>query len=442
MPNLFAYGMIILWPFIAIVLYKRFDTVTATFWTIVGGYMFLPAKTMFDLPVLLIDKDAISALAALFCCIHIKRVKIYFFGINSTQRILITLIICIPIINVIFNQEPMFNGQIWIEGLTPYDAFVAMSNQYIRLLPFIIGISICNKANDLDKIIKLLIKAGLIYSILFLIEVRFSPQLHTWIYGFFPHSFLQQIRYGSVRPVVFMGHGLFVATFYMVCLCVSAIELKESKNKAKAFAIFCFFTMIMLTTKTVGATILASAISISILFFHLRIQRVFSIFLLLIFFVYPTLSIFNLIPYEYIIESIRAIDSERADSMDVRFNNEIMLLDHIREKYFIGWGGMARNRFYNTVSDGYWLIVFSLYGFFYFFAYFALFGLGVLYKTNSAGDKNINPKIVNVSLLLSMILIDQLPNSSLNHGWLWLLSGCFYSYVSARKAKIVQKVEM
>ena len=64
MPNLFAYGMIILWPIIAILMYKRFDTLTATFWTIVGGYMFLPVRTAFDLPLIpAIGKDEISAIA-------------------------------------------------------------------------------------------------------------------------------------------------------------------------------------------------------------------------------------------------------------------------------------------------------------------------------------------------------------------------------------------
>jgi hypothetical protein len=66
MPNIFAYGIILLWPFIAILLYKKFDTVTATFWTIVGGYMLLPMRTIFDFPMIPpVGKDEISAFAAL-----------------------------------------------------------------------------------------------------------------------------------------------------------------------------------------------------------------------------------------------------------------------------------------------------------------------------------------------------------------------------------------
>ncbi|OUR61404.1 hypothetical protein A9Q74_09575 [Colwellia sp. 39_35_sub15_T18] len=431
MPNLFAYGMIILWPFIAILLYRRFDTVTATFWTIVGGYMFLPVKTVIDLPIFLIGKEEISALSALCCCLYIKKKKIYFLGKNKVQRSFILFIVCIPIFNVLFNLEPMFNGQIWIKGLSVYDAIVAMFNQYVRLLPFIIGISICEKVEDLDKIIKFVIKAGLIYSILFLVEIKFTPQLHIWFYGFFPHEYAQQIRYGSVRPVIFMGHGLLVASFYMVCLCMTAIELKncQNRNKMQTVFIFVFFALIMLSTKTIGAIILAFSVSFLILFSQIKVQKIFTIIFVALFFIYPTLSIFDLIPYEYIVDYIKEIDTERASSIEVRFNNEALLLDHIRDKFFIGWGGMARNRFYNTVSDGYWLIIMSYYGFLYFFAYFGLFSFGIVAKTKIVNNARLNRVGTSTALLLSAILIDQLPNSSLSHGWLWLVSGIFCSSI-------------
>ncbi|PKH85171.1 O-antigen ligase family protein [Colwellia sp. Bg11-28] len=429
MPNLFAYGMILFWPFVAILLYRRFDTLTATFWTIVGGFMFLPDKTIFDLPIFLIGKEEISGLSALFCCVFIKNKKIYFLGKSKVQRAFILFIVCIPILNVFFNQEPMFNGQIWIRGLSFYDAIVHMSNQYVRLLPFIIGVSVCDKAEDLDKIIKLLIKAGLIYSILFFIEVRLSPQLHSWFYGFFPHSFAQQIRYGGVRPVVFMGHGLLVATFYMVCLCVTAIELKtcENKNRIQTIFIFMLFTLIMLNTRTVGAIVLAFTVSFLILFTQIKKQKFFTLSFVALFFIYPTLSIFDLIPYQYVIDFIAGIDVERAQSLDVRFNNEIRLLDHIKDNFFVGWGGMGRNRFYNTISDGYWLIIMGYYGFLYFFAYFGLFSLGLVSKKTVIETARLNQIFTGLALLLSAVLIDQLPNSSLSHGWLWFISGVFYS---------------
>ena len=55
--------------------------------------------------------------------------------------------------------------------------------------------------------------AGLIYSLFILFELRMSPNLHRWIYGFGQHGFSQHIRWGGYRPMVFMAAGLAVALF-------------------------------------------------------------------------------------------------------------------------------------------------------------------------------------------------------------------------------------
>ena len=58
-----------------------------------------------------------------------------------------------------------------------------------------------------------LVLGGLIYVPFALLEVRISPQLHIWLYGFFPHDFKQMMRDGSFRPTVFMEHALTLAQF-------------------------------------------------------------------------------------------------------------------------------------------------------------------------------------------------------------------------------------
>src|SRR5439155_21163091 len=52
---------------------------------------------------------------------------------------------------------------------------------------------------------------GLVYVPLCWFEVRMSPQLHVWVYGVRHHAFVQQMRDGGYRPMVFMQHGLMVA---------------------------------------------------------------------------------------------------------------------------------------------------------------------------------------------------------------------------------------
>lgn len=38
------------------------------------------------------------------------------------------------------------------------------------------------------------------YTIPMLIELRLSPQMNVWVYGFFQHDFIQTVRYGGSLP--------------------------------------------------------------------------------------------------------------------------------------------------------------------------------------------------------------------------------------------------
>jgi hypothetical protein len=437
MPNILAYGMILLWPFIAILLYKKFDTVTATFWTIVGGYMLLPVKTVFDFPMVPpTGKDEISAIAALIGCVVIKHKKIAFFGANKFQKTLIGLLLFIPILNVFLNAEPMFNGQLWIKGLTVYDSIGQVVLQYLQLLPFVIAMSIVKDVDDLVKTMRLLVVAGLVYSIPILFEIRISPQLHTWVYGFFPHQFAQQIRFDGFRAVVFMGHGLVVSNFIFVCVCAAAIQFKISTQQEKTRNIFIFgyLLLVLIASKSVGAIILGTLLSLSILFLFISIQKIIVKTIVAIFLLYPTLSILGLVPYESIVDFFSGFDTDRANSLDFRFTHEKAMLAHAYEKALIGWGSWGRNRLSNSVSDGYWLIVYGQYGAVYFYA---LFGLFVLPAVRKFMDTTITLKekrlYVGFSLILAGVAFDQIPNSSLGSSWLWYLSGCLAAVLQNKK---------
>ena len=426
MPNLFAYGMIILWPIIAILMYKRFDTVTATFWTIVGGYMFLPAKTAIDLPLIpAIGKDEISAIAAFIGCKFIKNEKVSLFGVGNVQKFVFGLILFIPFMNVVFNTEPMFNGRLWIQGLTLYDAVSQVLAQYLSLLPFLIGMTIIKSRTDQEKFIHLLVNAGLVYSILILFEIRNSPQLHTWVYGFFPHDFSQTFRSDGFRAVVFMGHGLLVATFLFVCVGAAAIQVKigREKNKVQNIIIFCYLLLVLILSKTLGALILGIIVCVSILLTGITFQKIIVRVFVLTFLLYPTLSILKLVPYDMIIDFISGFSVERAGSLSFRFTNEIAILEHAFIKLMVGWGSWGRNLLYASIPDGYWLIIYGTYGAIYFYALFGLFISGTFITISKNTEKNDKTIYFGLSLILAGVLFDQIPNSSLGASWLWLFSG-------------------
>jgi hypothetical protein len=430
MPNLFAFGMIIFWPFIAIILYKKLDTVTATFWTIVGGYMFLPVGTVIDFPMIPeIGKDEISAVAAFIGCRFIKNENIALFGANTIQKFIIILLLIIPFINIFFNADPMFDGRFWKQGLTIYDAVSKILSQYLELLVFVIAVNVVKKRDDIEKIVRLLVIAGLIYSLLVLIEIRLSPQLHTWIYGFFPHIFNQQMRGDGFRAVVFMGHGLLVGIFYFVCVCSAAIQVKISsqQEKIRNICIFIYLFLVLILQKSMGSFGLGLLISIGILLFAISKQKLIIKLLVVIFVLYPTLSILNLIPYEAITAFISDYSADRAQSTNYRFTNEVDLVQHAYEKFLIGWGGWGRNMLWDSVTDGYWIIIYGVYGAVYFCALFGLFIMGALNGISKNATQNQELAYFGLSLIVAGVLIDQIQNASLNHSWLWFLSGVLSS---------------
>ena len=137
MPNNFAYIALILWPFISLLFYKRMPIVQATFWTMVGGFLFLPVKTAIDFPFIPpLDKGSIPVIAALIGCRYIKKVKITLLPKEGIERWLVLILLIVPFITTLNNQET----HNFIPGLTLHDTLSAVINQYLFILPLILGI--------------------------------------------------------------------------------------------------------------------------------------------------------------------------------------------------------------------------------------------------------------------------------------------------------------
>jgi hypothetical protein len=231
---------------------------------------------------------------------------------------------------------------------------------------------------------------------------------------------------GGFRAVVFMGHGLMVAIFCFVCVCAAAIQFKISKQHEKmrnVYILLYLFTILILQ-KSVGAIGMGLVITAGILFLYRSKQALITKVIVAIFFLYPSLSILNLIPYEAIISFISDFSVDRAGSTNYRFIQEIELMQHAYQKLFIGWGSWGRNSFYNSTTDGYWIIILGVYGAIYFYALFGMFIMGVfnsMLKTSTIKNEQI--VYSGLSLMLAGVLFDQLQNASLSSSWLWFLSG-------------------
>ena len=446
MPNLFAYIALIIWPLISLELFRRLKPVPAVFFTIVGGYLLLPVKVAIDFPLIPpLDKETIPAIGALIGCIYIKRKNIDFIPKAGLERWLIVVLLISPLITVFNNQEPVFDGQELIRGLTYYDGLSAIINQYLALIPFILGAQLVKSYEDQLLLFKLLVIAGLCYSLPILFEIRMSPQLHNWIYGFSPSAFIQQIRFDGFRPVVFVGHGLGVAMFVATVL-AAAVILWQQQIKVVRFqpiAIVIYFFVLLVLCKSLGPLLFGIFLLFVIKWMPIRVLQRVSIFLIGIVLFYPALSIFDLFPHQQLVDIAGDFDQDRAQSLGFRFYHEEQLLERAQEKVFFGWGGWSRNRLFDSVTDGYWIIVLGQYGAIGFGALFGLAVLAVWRTVTSSRLLNNNKQqhlLVGHVLIVSVIMIDQLPNASMG-SWLWLLIGALIGRANSlirEKKKLVK----
>ena len=415
MPNTLAYLALIIWPFVSLLFYKRMPIVNATFWTIMGGYLILPVKVTIDFPLIPpLNKVSIATLSALIGCVFIKKVKINLLPRKGIEKWLILALLIVPFFTTLNNQEVYMS----IPGLTLHDTISATINLYLYILPFIIGLQLIKTYDDQLILFKLIVVAGLIYSIPSLYEARMSPQLHSSIYGFFPHSFAQQYRFGGFRPVVFLGHGLLVAMFFAVTL---GVAMTLVKNKSRGYRVspfvIIYLVIVLYLCKTVGAFIFGMVLVLSIFLLPAALLKKVSWAIILIVIMYPLLVIFELFPHQTLLQLATDFDAEKGQSLGFRFHQEGLLIHHAADKFFFGWGGWGRNRLFGSTTDGYWIIVFGIYGM---IGFLSLFGLPVIsiWKSSKASsllkDEKEKYLLHAHALIVAIIMVDQLVNASLS----------------------------
>lgn len=444
MANIVAYLALSLWPLVAIWLYKRKEVIPATFWTIVGGHLFLPIGFEFDFPLIpVFDKRTVPTIMAYIGCKYISKTPITLLPPAGLERKLMLLLFLGAIGTVMSNRDAIVEVDRYLPGLGYHDIFSVIMAQFILLLPITLGLQVIKTPEDQIKLFKLLVAAGLIYSIFIIFELRMSPQLHKWVYGYFPYMWGQHERYGGFRPVVFLGHGLWVSIFIVTvlssALTLSKIKLKLTKHPN--FIVLGYLFLLLIFAKGFGAIILGMVVFLSITFLSVQLSNRLALLITLVAVTYPLLCVFNLFPHDYLIENIKLIDSAQAGSLQFRFGHEAALLDRALEKIVFGWGAWGRNRLPDSVVDGYWISVIGMYGTVGFVAIFGLMLSGVLRATavfKTLTNNRDKVLMAGHAMLVSVLILDQVPNHSENPLF-WFLIGSlagrhYYSILAKKEA--------
>ncbi len=327
-----------------------------------------------------------------------------------------------------------------------YDGLAGVFTNFMTWgVPYLAGRVYFDNNDKLRDLFLAIVIGGLLYLPLCLYEVRMSPQLSNIFYGFFPHSFLQQKRYGGFRPVVFMQHGLMVALWMAASTTATywlwrSGELKHIKGIPISIVSLGLIVTTILCKSANGWISLALGCGGYFVFCFFKSSWPFRLLLLLLPF-YILLRITGGVSGE-MVESMagRAFDADRMSSLAIRLVQEDLFIEKTLERPFLGWGTMGRGWPVGKESgksaigmiDALWLIVYNTRGMIGISSLGAMMMLGPWLALRSLKKQKFRVAFIQMgpvllSLVVILFMIDMLVNGMFNPVYV-LISGALLGW--------------
>lgn len=426
MPNQFAYIALCTWPLITILLCYRYKPLTAVFAGLVAGSLLLPVNVEIGIQYLpRIDKHTIPSVSLFITLFVVSKARIQLIPRGKMERYIFLLILLVPLLTLYGNSQPLYSDYSSSQGYNLYDSITEVVETYLVFIPFLLGLSLVKTFGDHKNVFIFTVCAALLYLLPILLEVRLSPQLHSWLYGFFPHSFGQQVRFGGYRPVVFMGHGLAVAFFIATAFCSAVILAKiGAKILGKPAVLYCVVLFVLLLLcKSLGPLMLSMVFAVLVYSSTTRVLRLTVISSACVVMAYPFIVLGDVGIGNLLVKLFNQIDTGRADSFAFRLNSEKVLLAHAKEKILFGWGAWGRNRVNGVITDSFWIITLGKWGLTGIFSTFGIIVLAIFKATSRKIGSDRSPEVMlclGHACLLLIITADQFVNASISSSGLYL----------------------
>jgi len=253
-------------------------------------------------------------------------------------------------------------------GLGLYDGLSESSRLvFVWGFPYFLGRIYFNDLRGLRELAIGIFIGGVVYVPLCWLELRLSPQLHNWVYGYHQHGFVQTLRYGGYRPMVFLQHGLMVGMWMTTASLIGvALWATGSLRSFRGVPIWIFAGLVMVTAvlcKSTAALVLlvmglGGMIATRYLRNSLPLIAIASVYIL-----YVALRASDIWSgYALVTASEKVFGAERARSLQVRVVNENALVRRAKQRPLFGWGGWGRSRITDargrdiSVTDSQWII--------------------------------------------------------------------------------------
>lgn len=428
MGNAFAYLALFGFLPLGVVLFSVFRPPLAALLVFLVSFMFLPEMVELDLPLVpSLGKQEVAALACLFGVLLRARRRLWVAKPFRGPDLFVVMLFVGDIGNSLTNPDVIMHGARVLPALGLHEGISLILFDFMRyLLPFLMGRALFTTASDLRQLLVGLAIAGAIYTPFLFIELMMSPQLHNWIYGFHQHDFIQTIRGGGYRPMVFMPHGLAVGLFmaWATMAAVTLVKARKSTLGLPSPVVALYDLGFLIACKSLGAAVYALVMSPVIAFLRPKASVRVAAILAVIVLAYPMLRATDVFPMKAMVGAASMVSERAAQSLDYRFEMEKLLSDRASERPLFGWGRFQRNMVFDeytarpiSVSDGHWIVVYGIRGAWGFLCIFGLisapiFRLRKRLKYVDAPDERA--MLAGLACILAVGAVDLLPNALQN----------------------------
>lgn len=425
--NLFAYLALLSWIPFSIYAFRRWPPPKACAILLVGGVLLLPEAASIRIPGF--AALAKSTVPATWALIGLLLVRPGAWRVARPMRGPEALFWLIPIGAIgtaLTNGEPLVYGPTVVPEHGLYESLHLLQYDVLSIfLPFYVARLCFRSAEDARTFLAVLAIAILLYFPLMLVELRMSPQLHTWIYGVpLVSDFLQAVRGGGYRPNVFLRHGLALAGIVASATIAGSIFAKQRwalgplRRSRLAFGVL---ALALVLSRSAGALVFGVAGSALTFFARPRIAVLVSAAFGVLTLSYPMLRFADLVPTEQILElATELFNEERASSLQFRFATEDALATKTQERPIFGWGSFGRADIFDhvtgedlSVRDGAWIIALGERGL---VGFFGLFGplvapvLLALRRMPRIVDPERRRVIATLVFIVAVNALDLIPN--------------------------------
>lgn len=368
--NVLAQLALLGYPALVLMLFALLPLRRAILTAMVGGWLFLPTIKLAVVGIPDYDKIvATNCAVALGCLIWASRDLL---ALRPKWIDLPILLWCLaPSLSSLSN------------GLGTYDAgSVGFRQVLVWLVPYCIGRAFFRDAAALRQMAVAFVIGGLVYIPFCLLEMRLSPQLNYWVYGFHQNQFWRNMRLDGFRPVVFMNNGLMVGMWMATSTVISFWLWLTGEKKLLGVpypAIFGALLVVTILCKAVYAIMLMLLALMLLLIARYGKTLVPAALLLLAVPGYMTVRGLDLVSTETIVERAEQVfGADRAQSLGARLKQEDVMIRHAMERPVFGWGGYRRSwpideftgEYQIRGLDGLWTIIVGKNG---------LFGVGLVF---------------------------------------------------------------